>query len=406
MHIHVLGAAPFGHLLAFHLQRAAKTNVTLFLKQENAGVLNRPLDARLRVETPDGVGDETMFSWELWDPALRSLERVVFDRRGHTRLPSNRPLYPIRSLIVTTKPTSTVAAVRNLQTRLDASSTLVILQGGLAVYDSLIREVFSNPEQRPHFILGLSSHGIWRRTQHHLVHDRVGGFKFGIIAELARSVRRDFEASESDSLPFPERTLKLQDIYSGPKDDPRYLSLRQTVTALLQTEALKSRWLPMATMHRRLLRDCVVQSCVQPIAALSGCVPAALKFETPARRMIEEVCKEAAAVFHAQNVSHRVQVRKSNTSLNIKSLVAEVMRHCDSADSVPTQMGFHLDSGVLTDVDYYNGYLELLGKQFQVPTPSISMLLNMVKLKHSLVLRGKSDKPIGISQPKQGGSDY
>ncbi|KZV93848.1 6-phosphogluconate dehydrogenase C-terminal domain-like protein [Exidia glandulosa HHB12029] len=426
MHIHVLGAAPVGHLLAFHLRRHAQHNVSLFLSQTQLADPTRPVPAkaRLTVESDDALHTEGGFACEPWDPAVNALQAVVFDESGLVRLSKGRDRLaqaraalstasppeeePIKSLIVTTKPSSVVPALKHLRKRIDASSTLVLLQDGMGIYESLVRNVFRVPSQRPHFILGNSSHAVWKRDAFHVVHHRIGGLKFGIVPD---PLGRNFELSQDTSVPYDQRTLRLDDIYAGSGDDARYRSLRDTVAALLETTTMHTRWLPMAAMQRRLLRQCVVHSCVQPLAALNGCRVGALPAMYAAQRLINSVCREASAIFAAQNHAENPDVAMgfpSASGLNARLLYDEVMRYCQRAAGARPQMAAHFDGRVLTDIDYLNGYLQDLGKKFSVPTPTISVLYQMVKLRHGLLQRDRrqrSQEPSAAPYLGQDGSE-
>ena len=404
MHIHVLGAAPFGHLLAFHLRRFANVPVSLFIKQNAASTAQLHAGkTTIRVETAEETQEDSSILCEPWNPALRALERVVYNRQGSTRLPSNLPLRrhsrpsllassdaPINALVVTTKPTSVVSSLRLLQRRISPSSTVVLLHEGMGVYDALIREVFRNPEERPHFILGSSSHAVWKRDTQHVVHHQAGGFTFALAPDFQG---RDYEKSQRKEVRYEDRTLRLDDVYSGSGDSSRYRYLRATVEALLRTEQLSSRWLPMAAMQRRLLRQCVIHSIVEPLAALNGCRVGALASQLPAKRIIDSVCREASAIFAAQNASLGLPTLAGESGLNTKTLSSEVLRYCERYAGTRPQMAFHFDTGTLSDVDYLNGYLQTLGVQYNVPTPNISMLYQMVKLRHALLQRGQSMNP-------------
>lgn len=408
MHIHVLGAAPFGHLLAFHLRRHAQHNVTLFVRRDAVKDHLNLAGARLRVETDDSLTSEQDFLWEPWDPAVHALHAALFSQQhpgaaARARLPAPSS-EAISSLIVTTKPTSAVSAVRHLQSRITPASTLVLLQEGMGMYDALVRDVFRNPHERPHFVLGSSSHNVWKRDPYHVVHHRMGGLKFGIVPDPHG---RDFERSQDASVPYAQRTLRLDDIYAGAGDDTRYRSLRDTVAALLETEKLNTRWLPMAAMQRRLQRQCVVHSCVQPLAALNNCRVGALPKLVPARRLIQSVCKEASAVFAAQRKAEDPAASDSPTGsgLNTRLLFDEVIRYCERSAGIRPQMTFHFDGRVLTDVDFLNGYLQGLGRKHGVPTPTISALFQMVKLRHRLLLRAGTKDPLALPHLGQDSSE-
>jgi len=115
--------------------------------------------------------------------------------------------------------------------------------------------------------------------------------------------------------------------------------------------------------------------------------------------MINSICKEAATVFAAQARSENPSgttvglpaYSDAPPGLTWKVLESEILRFISRASTARAQMTQHLRGGVLTDVEFLNGYLQNLGAHHGVATPSITLLYQMVKLRQNLLMRGKSN---------------
>ena len=220
MHYHVLGLGPVGCLLAHNLRRILPStyNITLIHKPSLKPAL--PENDTITVDifgaktTSDGFLSE-------FQNAQRQEENQAQD------------LKEIQSLFVALKANHTVEALQSLAYRLSANSTIVLMQNGMGVYEQLIRNVFRNPTKRPHFVLASNSHGAFTTQPFHVVHAGIGSIDFGIVPDPNG---REFDAGfYDDSIPHLQRRPRLLDITSPTDvDSARYISLRNTVAALLQ----------------------------------------------------------------------------------------------------------------------------------------------------------------------------
>ncbi|MCJ1397441.1 hypothetical protein MMC11_000634 [Xylographa trunciseda] len=67
---------------------------------------------------------------------------------------------PIDHLVVAVKAQNTVAALRSIQHRLTSESTILFLQNGMGVTDEANERLFLNEVERPHYMIGINSHGL------------------------------------------------------------------------------------------------------------------------------------------------------------------------------------------------------------------------------------------------------
>ncbi|MCJ1380285.1 hypothetical protein MMC17_003388 [Xylographa soralifera] len=75
---------------------------------------------------------------------------------------------PIDHLVVAVKAQNTVAALRSIRHRLTAQSTILFLQNGMGVLDEVDKRLFPSRIGRPHYMIGINSHGL-NSTEHFVI---------------------------------------------------------------------------------------------------------------------------------------------------------------------------------------------------------------------------------------------
>ncbi|KAJ2930504.1 hypothetical protein H1R20_g6582, partial [Candolleomyces eurysporus] len=293
---------------------------------------------------------------------------------------------PIHSLFVTAKAQHTLPAIERLGPRISPTSTIVLLQNGMGMYEELVKHVFPNPSTRPHFILGTNSHGTYLRNDL-VVHAGLGSIEFGILPDIHG---RDFEAS---LLPDGVGQLSINNITKpGDPEYERYQHLRSTVAALLLLEDLNVSWKPMTHLQLALRRKLVVNSIINPLTALMRCRNGDLLNAPTFDSVSEAVCQEASNVFAAQIHSEaseygdEADIRRLPSMLMAASLQHETQRIAKHTGSNKSSMLSDVEKGKGTEIDYINGYLIRLGSMYNVPTPVTSNLYNLVKMREALPL--------------------
>ena len=76
----------------------------------------------------------------------------------------------IHCLVVACKGPATVSAIRSVQHRINAETTICLMQNGMGQVDELDEKVFDKPEERPSYVLGIISHGLFLRDAFTAMH--------------------------------------------------------------------------------------------------------------------------------------------------------------------------------------------------------------------------------------------
>jgi len=300
-----------------------------------------------------------------------------------------------------------VDSVKALLPRLTPTSTIVLLHNGMGVYERLVKDVFRNSEQRPHFIVAVNDHGAWNKEFFHTVHAGVGSITFGVVTD-PRGKNFEAPAPEMDNENVrkpnqtPGQSLSLDNIMSPQeRDDPSspYRSLHNTVAALSNLSGLNATWKPISHVETAMKRKLVVNSVINPLTALLGCRNGELLESAEARKIIKRVCSEASHAFAMQaqeedgfHDDREKQVRinsglsRASPGLTAQALEGECLRVIKAtADNVSSMLS-DVRVGSYTEIDYMNGYLIGLARPFGLPMITTTTLLNLVKLRISIPL--------------------
>jgi 2-dehydropantoate 2-reductase len=421
MRFHVLGVGSIGTLVAHHLRRAIPENdkLSLIIRKGRTGF--KPDDSpRSLVVEFEGIRSQVRggFQTEYAEPQSEATFQLVqsnkYQRsRNQTQnvqdkekgLDTDEKGGPIESLIVATKATRTLQAIRQCGGRITPNSTIVFLQNGMGLYESVVENLFPYAESRPNIILATTTHGAWKKrditTSHHVVHAGNGDLHFAIVPD-SRSEPRDFEKSfwnASPTTPVQQRMLSLGDIEDDPPsartaDDPKYISLRKTVAALLSLD-LNTNWIPMAQLQIKLRQKLAINSSINPLTALVGCRNGDLLGSAYSKGIIQSICQEASNVFREATFQSDGSNGESLfgggnaaagglQALSAGVLESETFRVIKKTGANYSSMVLDMERGQALEIDYMNGYLSRMGTAYQVPTLTVDALRRAVLLKASL----------------------
>ncbi|KZT02429.1 ketopantoate reductase-like protein [Laetiporus sulphureus 93-53] len=394
MHIHVLGYGAIGTLVAHHLR------ATLPLKHL-VSVIHKTPALAYQASEAGGIKVER-------DGVVQFQKHILHESPDPYDDYNPKPS-PIESLIVAVKAQSAIQGIMSLLPRISSNSTIVLLHNGMGVYENLIKAVFRNREQRPNIVVSVNNHGAFLKQEGHVVHTGVGDIKLGIVPDPKG---RDFEVSLDTSLPKEDQKLSLDDItpLSGDPLAQRYVSLRNTITALTSAEQLNASWQPIYDVQVAMRCKLAVNAVVNPLTALLNCKNGEL-FEHPeALRLSKRLCAEASIVFWAQweqevwakrprdaGDAHE-DADKPNSQDFPRELSAErLMLECErvaklTSDNVSSML-VDVRRGRQTEIEYISGYLFRMAQRYKVPIPVTAAILDLMRLRSKLPI----DKPLPLN---------
>ncbi|KAF9041763.1 6-phosphogluconate dehydrogenase C-terminal domain-like protein [Hymenopellis radicata] len=385
MRIHLVGAAgPLGSLIAYHLRRVLPSSDAVTTIRRNSRQMREFYNihkASITV-TREGVRHTASgFTAEIPNTSLSTSEETRMIPEDH-----------IDSLIVTSRTYSTIPMLKMLSSRLSSSSTVVLLQSGMGMYDDLLKFTFPDPSRRPHFVLATHSHSLYGNGQFNLVHNRIGRIKFAVIPN---STKTDADAGfrQAEISPF-ERKGRLSDLVP-PSESFQFQSLHDTVETLLKLDELNTSWVSMADMQTALRKRLVIQSVVDPLTTLMNCPNGQIFLSPQGVHLSERICHEASSAFQAENdariknMTETTHVAYSHTmpqQLLPDELQRAVMKYVSRTRNYISPMLADMRAGRPTEIRYLNGQFIRLGAIYNVFVGRNMMLHNLIKLRSAIPL--------------------
>jgi 2-dehydropantoate 2-reductase len=416
--VHILGAGNIGSLVAAELAgHIPPENVILmlrnkqkydrFVQQGQTVFIDKPLGRRRIVE--------------------QKLNAIYSPGGSNGNMDNYKSL---DNLIITTPANSTRDALAPYAQYLNRNSTVVILQNGMGVFEELCKEFWDNPETRPTFVLGITSHGVHAvpHTMFNFRHVGTGYLKLAIVPrdigslsndtvvdtsenrtpdnlEMSENIveeylRQELEFDDSDKTSDPVTTSNLNAELTNPvttmsaatnsNNRSGSTSVPELVQALLLTkDAINTELVPYGEFMFDQYEKLIVNACINPLTAILNCKNGELRHQPVFNRLIMELVDECCWIIKRQlkeqvpsDLHHLVETRFRPLRM------AGVVRHvCSETSQNRSSMLQQVAKQGDTEIDYINGFLVRSGRKHRVGTSRNSMLVELVKAKGHVLKR-------------------
>jgi 2-dehydropantoate 2-reductase len=263
----------------------------------------------------------------------------------------------IESLIVAVKAPQTVNALKSVSHRLTPESTVLLLQNGMGTVEELNAKVFPDPYHRPHYMMGIVSHGLTRQEPFRVSHTAVGTT---ILSPLpARGPLKPAEEKDADWAPSTKyllRTLTLT---------PPLVAVAETPTALLQYQLEK------------LAMNCVIN----PFTVLLDCENGELLYNYNITRAMRLLLIEISTVICA--LPELQSVPGINSRFSPERLRTMAVHLANKTGKNISSMLQDVRRGRETEIEYINGYIVRRGEELGIRCALNYLIMQLV--------HGKSD---------------
>ena len=358
--IHILGLGSIGLLIAHSLMSLERPPpvTLLFHCPEMARKFERQ-HKRIHIVHRDTDSEEETYGYDvevlerdengshpLWKH-IRHLEVKDLAKQDDSR---DSETDMIHSLIVACKGPATVSAIRSVQHRIRAETTTCLMQNGMGQVDELDEKVFSKVQERPSYVLGIISYGLYLRDAFSAVHAGRGTIALGAL----RRLRPPFDSARrwTDSTAYLLGMLTKAESLGCACFDYQELSQLQLeklvvncvlnpVTALLDIQ--NGQMLDSAALgdlYRELIAE--ISAVILKLPAVQGDTDACARFS------IERLTKRFITV--------------TRTNASNSSSMREDVRNLKE-----------------TEIDYINGYIVRKGEGLGVSCPMNRLLVQLVK---------------------------
>ena len=254
----------------------------------------------------------------------------------------------IHHLIVTVKAHHTVSALRPFAHRLSSQSTILFLQNGMGMIDEVNKEIFTHENDRPHYMVGILSHGLYGRGPFDVVHAGDGTIALGLLVD-----GNDYPPSGRYLLRTMTRT-------------PVFVAVGFTPTDLIQQQ----------------LDKLAINAVVNPLTAIMDCFNGQLLDNFFLTRVIRLLVAEISVVF--RSLPELENVPNVNMRFDTARLESLIVRIAQLTGRNRSSMLQDVRNGRQTEIDYINGYIIRRGEELGIHCVTNYMLMQMVKAKDKL----------------------
>lgn len=363
--IYVLGTGPIGQFIAYSLAGLdSPPPITL--------LMHRPLllqqwhhtGQAIRVLKDEIIREQTGFDVELSAsfniPGPESEFNPAAHRFGYSE-------DVIDNLIITTNGAKTVAALASIRHRLRPHSTICFVQHGAGVIEDVNTHIFPDTHDRPHYMLGNLSHGL---------------FATGHLWTVAHTTQGELKLS----IPQSETNPPADDLFSKGADRKLIQSWapssRYMLMTLSRSPQLAATGLNYSDFMKFHLEFIAVNSVIGPLSVIFDCSNDQLLYNFQASQTIKSLLREISEVLI--KLPELQTVPKISTRFGKRRLESMVLSVLARTGKNVTSMLQNVRSGMKTDIDFYNGYLARRAKELGITFTSNELVISMVKAKQAI----------------------
>ncbi|CAN9181649.1 unnamed protein product [Alternaria alternata] len=416
--IHIMGIGNVGKFIAHALRGIpnAPPVTLIFGGWEKYNEWNNS-QQRLTLVTEGDAEIRDGYDAELAIPRVRyhgqevGLNASSVDVPGGPRILPGESTKPISSLIICSKAPFVLQAISSVKHRLHKDSVVCFLQNGMGVIEEVNREIFPDPETRPHYMLGINSHGMHtsRDGRFTTVHAGFGTISLGILPhERDRNPNEPYVpelrfTAPKDSKPvYPDEPDKLNPEYPPPSSGkfPFTPNQRYLLRTLLRTPVLSAASFSPPDLLQMQLDKLAVNCIINPLTALldarNGAVLNNYALTRTMRLLLSEislVIRSLPELQYIPNVTQRFDPGRLETVV-----VAVAHRTRDNVSSMLADTR----QGAQTEIDYINGWIVKRGEELGIRCAMNYMIMQLVKGKR-MVVQHEMEEGVPLVEEKKGG---
>lgn len=264
----------------------------------------------------------------------------------------------IHNLIVAVKSPRTLSALSLVSHRLNQRSTIAFLQNGMGMLEEINEKLFKDVETRPNYILGTTTHLIYRNEPFSIRHVGMGTTALGVVPRYP-----------------PDGAGKHKGLWAATS---RYLLRTLTRTSVLAAVGFAPTDLMLLQLDKL-----AASAVIDPLTVMFDCRNGELLFNDAVSRVMRLLLSEISLVIRSlpelQGVPN-LQMRFSPDRL--ESMIVSIATMTERKLSPMLQ---EVRAGNETEIDYINGYLIKRGEEVGIKCVMNYMLMQMVKGKRSMI---------------------
>ncbi|KAK1997417.1 hypothetical protein LX36DRAFT_657566 [Colletotrichum falcatum] len=270
----------------------------------------------------------------------------------------------ISNLVVAGRPSHAVKLLEQVKHRVDDRTALCFVQDGLGVVEAVNNKLFKDEEKRPAIVLGHLSHP--------LAYDRK--------TNSVKVMSPKYNTALTGVRPF---LSKKRGPSTGPSTDTWRLS-QDMLAKFAKSDLLKAEGMALDSWMKRKIPSLMFSAVVDPICVMLDYRYEQLIYNPTANKLITQLLGEIAdVVARMPEVKHSSELQ---AVLQGEGMRKEIMGKLRGKGSAPSKMVLQIQRGMLTDIDYLNGFFIDRGHRSGLKLPANEMVLGLVKAKHKAQL--------------------
>jgi 2-dehydropantoate 2-reductase len=322
---------------------------------------------------------------------------------------------PIRSLIICSKASNVLQGLSSVKHRLNKDSVILFLQNGMGITEEVSREIYPDPATRPHYMLGINSHGLNNASGEPFTttHAGFGTMLLGILPnERYRSPKSPYEptmkfTSAKDSGPVPYAQFPSADELNPEYPPPTSAKFHWTpnqrylLRTLLRAPVLGAASFSPPDLLQMQLEKLAVNCIVNPLTVLLDARNGALLYNYALTRTMRLLLAEISLVIRSlPELQYIPNVQSRFDPGRLETIVVGVANK--TKDNISSMLA-DVRGARQTEIDYINGWIVKRGEELGVRCLMNYMLMQMVKGKTAMISREVGEGvPFVAARPKRG----
>ncbi|KAI0192799.1 hypothetical protein F4808DRAFT_453364 [Astrocystis sublimbata] len=260
------------------------------------------------------------------------------------------------NVIVDTEAAAIFPMMRNLSHRIDRHTTICLLHPGLGLMEAINKEIFTDPDQRPNFVLGHSTHRVTR------VSSTMYSLKQRLSGTLYLHGATEFEGSTTADPAIAHE---------------RQCQTKHLVQLLSSTPTLNAIGLPLVRFLSWKLPWLIFCCAADAISVALGCRYKEIYHNPHARTMWDNILDETTFIVsqlpEIRDIPHRRDYFVSN------ALRRKMRTYLAAQNNNISPWVKHVRMGVMPPVHFFNGYVIQQAEALGLSHKHNSTAYNMVR---------------------------
>lgn len=302
---------------------------------------------------------------------------------------SGESLEPISSLIVCSKAPFVLQALSAVKHRLHKDSVICFMLNGMGTVDEVNREIFPDPETRPHYMYGINSHGMHSvpGDPFATVHAGFGTISLGILPhERDRSPTSPykpttkFKACQSDPVEYNPRPTS----HTAESDAVRWTpNHRYLLRTLLRTPVLTAAAFSPPDLLQLQLEKLAINCVINPLTVLLDARNGSILYNYNLTRTLRLLLAEISLVI--RSLPELASIPNVSARFDAGRLETRVVGVANATRDNISSMLADARAGRETEIEYLNGWIVRRGEELGMRCVCNYMMVTLVKGKANLV---------------------